>query len=316
MEHIKKITRLLIVLSIIGSVLGCDATPEITDDMLDGKLIFDPSLDKPEDYLLSLSNPTPNPLEAAKPVFILMHGYSASTFEWEEFRSWSDGRTDYHLSLVLLGGHGRTYEDFKKATWRDWQSSIKQEYERLVAAGYKDINFVGSSTSCTLVLDLIHSNYFAGKVIPRNILLVDPIVIPSSKILSLAPLVGPIIGYIEAENTKQEDRYWYHFRPQETLRELNRLLTRVRKQLEDGVTLPPNCSLKIYKSIKDPTADPVSAVLIHKGLKTSNGDPVEVEMIDSDLHVFTRLNLREEVSTKDRANQTAAFRDFVERVRR
>lgn len=89
----------------------------------------------------------------------------------------------------------------------------------------------------------------------------------------------------------------------------------MRKQLENGIQLPSNCSLKVYKSIKDPTADPVSAVLIYKGLKTSTGAPITVQMIDSDLHVFTRLNLRQSVSQKDRANQISAFEDFVARVR-
>jgi carboxylesterase len=315
MDNFQKISRFLVVLSFLLIHGSCDTTPEITDAMLDGNLIFDPSLDRPEDFLLSLSKPNPTPAEASKPVFILMHGYSASTFEWEEFRTWFANTPDYFLSFVLLGRHGRTYEDFKRATWRDWQNSIRQEYERLVAAGYTNINFAGSSASCSLLIDLIHSNYFSGKVIPRNIFLVDPIIIPSSKTLSLAPLVGPIIGYIESDNTLEEDKYWYRFRPQETLQELNKLLTRVRKQLENGIQLPSNCSLKVYKSIIDPTADPVSAVLINKGLKTSTGAPITVQMIDSDLHVFTRLNLRQSVSQKDRANQISAFEDFVARVR-
>ncbi|RZS97704.1 hypothetical protein [Cecembia calidifontis] len=136
MDNFQKISRFLVVLSFLLIHGSCDTTPEITDAMLDGKLIFDPSLDRPEDFLLSLSKPNPTPAEASKPVFILMHGYSASTFEWEEFRTWSANTPDYFLSFVLLGGHGRTYEDFKRATWRDWQNSIRQEYERLVAAGY------------------------------------------------------------------------------------------------------------------------------------------------------------------------------------
>jgi len=314
MDTLQKIKSLLFVILIASFISGCDGTPEVTDGMLDGKLIFDPSLDNPEDFLLSLSNPNPTAEEAAKPVFIVMHGYSGSTFEWEEFRTWSAESPAYAISMVLLGGHGRTYEDFKRATWKDWQNSIKEEYDRLVSSGYTDINFIGSSTSCALVMDLLHANYFTGKVIPRNILFVDPIVIPSSKILSLAPLVGPILGYIEADNTVDEDKYWYHFRPQETLQELNKVLTTVRKQLEVGIQLPPNCSLKLYKSIKDPTADPVSAVLIYKGIKTSNGGKIEVEMVDSQLHVFTRLNLRNGVTAKDQANQIAVFNDFISRI--
>jgi carboxylesterase len=310
-QKIKGFLRAILIATLIS---GCDSMPDITDGMLDGKVIFDPSLNNPEDFLLSLSRPNPTAEEAARPVFIVMHGYSATTFEWEEFRSWSANSSEYAISMVLLGGHGRTYEDFKSATWKDWQNSITEEYNRLVSAGYTVINFIGSSTSCVLVLDLLHANYFTGKVIPRNILFVDPIMVPSSKMLSLAPLVGPIVGYIEADNTVEADKYWYHFRPQETLQELNKVMTTVRKQLEAGIQLPPYCSLKVYKSIKDSTADPVSAVLLYKGLKTSNGGKIEVEMVDSELHVFTRLNLRNGVTTKDRANQVAAFNDFISRL--
>jgi carboxylesterase len=314
MDTLQPIKGIFFALLFIISLTGCDSTPEITDSMLDSKFIYDPSLDNPQDYLLSYSKPNPTPEEASRPVFIAIHGYSASTFEWEEFRTWSANSSEYYISLVLMGGHGQTYDDFKKATWRTWQSSIKEEYERLVQAGYTNLNFVGSSTSCTLILDLLSTSYFTGKVIPRAILFVDPIVIPSSKMLSLAPVIGPILGYIEADNTAEEDRYWYHFRPQETVQELNKVITTVRKQLENGIKLPPNCSLKVYKSIQDPTADPVSAVLIFKGVKTSTGQNIDVEMIDSKLHVFTRLSLRSNVSAKDVENQVAAFTDFIQRV--
>ncbi len=314
MESAKAIKGFLLSLLMV-IVSACDTTPDITDQMLDSKFIYDPSLNNPADYLVSYSNPTPTAAEAAQPVFIAVHGYSASTFEWEEFRTWSRNTNQpYLVSMVLMGGHGRTYEEFKQSTWKDWQASIIEEYDRLVAAGYTNIHFLASSTSCTLILDLIHANYFTGKVIPRNILLVDPIIIPSSKILSLSPVVGPIIGYVEADNTSEEDRYWYHYRPQETLQQLNKILLRVRKQLEDGFTLPAGCSLKVYKSVKDPTADPVSAVLIYKGLKTSTGGKIEVQMVESGLHVFTRLNLRNNVTIIDIDTQYRTFNEFATRV--
>ncbi len=123
-----------------------------------------------------------------------------------------------------------------------------------------------------------------------------------------------MLGYIEADNTTAEDRYWYHFRPQETLRELMKLLTTVRKDLEDGFNLPPACTLKMYKSIKDPTADPVSAVLILHGITTSTGNRIDLEMVNSDLHVFTRLALRPNVTDKDRGNQLATFNDILNRI--
>ena len=91
------------------------------------------------------------------------------------------------------------------------------------------------------------------------------------------------------------------------------MTVRVRKQLEDGITLPAGTTMKVYKSIKDPTADPVSAVLIYKGIKTSAGRTIDVEMVDSDLHVFTRLALRSGTDQGDVANQLRTFSDIVSR---
>jgi carboxylesterase len=73
--------------------------------------------------------------------------------------------------------------------------------------------------------------------------------------------------------------------------------------------------LKVYKSEKDETADPVSAVLIYKGLKTAEDNRIDVEMIDSELHVFTRLDLRTSVSQKDRDNQRRVFDEILGRVK-
>lgn len=309
----KTIFSLFLVVSIS---LACSKEPAITKEMVDGGTLFDPSIYNPEKYLVSKAIPTPTAEQARKPVIIACHGYSATTFEWDEFRSWANGRTDFYLSQVLLGGHGRSYEDFKKSTWHDWQAAIEAEYDALVKAGYQNISLLSSSTSGPLMLELISSGYFSNRPAPRNLLLVDPIVIPSDKTLSLVKALGPMLGYVEADQPATEDKVYYHFRPQETLQQLQDLLATVRKDLEKGVTLPSNCNLKVYKSKKDSSADPVSAVLIYQGVKLANGQSPEVELIDSDLHVYTRLNLRENVTTKDRENQTATFIDIISRVLR
>ncbi|QJW91117.1 esterase [Spirosoma taeanense] len=296
--------------------VACSSEPTITKDMLDGGTLFDPSIYKPENYLVSKAIPNPTPEQARKPVLIACHGYTATTFEWDELRTWAAGRTDLLLSQVLLGGHGRSYDEFKKSTWHDWQAAITDEYARLEKAGYQNISLLGSSTSGALLMELVASGYFANRTAPRTILLVDPIVIPSDKTLSLVKVFGPMLGYVETNQTAAEDKVYYRFRPQETLQELQNLLTVVRKDLEKGIRLPPGCSLKVYKSSKDPSADPVSAVLIYKGISTADGQPVTVELIDSDLHVYTRLNLRSNVTATDRANQTATFTDITVRVLR
>jgi carboxylesterase len=307
----KKLALILFLTSVIS---GCSKEPVITDEMLDGNVIFDPSLYNPEKYLVSYAMPNPNPVEAQKPVVIAIHGYSASTFEWDEFRIWANGRTDFLISQVLMGGHGRTYQDFKNASWKDWKTPIEQEYERLLAAGYTNINFLGSSTSCTLILRMLADDYFKGKVAPKNILLVDPNVIYSNKIISLIKVLGPLLVYAEADNTAEEDKVWYHFRPQETIKELREIANLVRIDLQKGITLPIGTNLKAYKSEKDDVVDPVSAVLIHKGIKTSAGKTVEIEMIPSNLHVYTRLGLRSNVSATDLENQKKTFEEIAEKL--
>lgn len=304
-------------LKIIIAVLvfsGCSGDPLITEEMLDGGTIFDPSLYDPEKYLVSKAYPNPTPEEALKPVIIASHGYTATTFEWDEFRAYAENREDVLISQVLLDGHGRSYEDFKYSGWKDWQQAIKKEYELLADAGYQNIHFLGSSTSGALFIELLSGDFFKEKPAPKQILLIDPIVIPSNKTLSLVHIVGPMLGYLESDQSAELDKVYYRYRPQETLRELQNLLNKVRKDLEHGIVLPPETSFKIYKSKKDPTADPVSAVLIYKGIKTNAGRNVEVEMVDSQLHVFTRLDLRPHTSL-DKENQTATFNDILFRVK-
>jgi carboxylesterase len=308
--------KLLWIFLLSGAMFSCDKEPLLGDDLLDGNLLFDPSLNDPERYLLSYAIPNPTPEQAALPVILLAHGYTATTFEWDEFRDFTQGREDLLISQVLLGGHGRSYADFKQASWRDWQAAIMEEYSRLEAAGYQNIHLVGSSTSCALFLELIASGYFNQHLAPKNIFLIDPIVIPSNKTLSLVGVLGPMLGYLETEQTAEENKVYYRFRPQETLQELHRLLTKVRKELEEGLQLPAQTALSVYKSKKDPTADPVSAVLIYKGLTDYNGKPIAVEMVPSELHVFTRLALRSSVTAQDQENQRQTFEDILSKVMR
>ena len=110
---------------------------------------------------------------------------------------------------------------------------------------------------------------------------------------------------------KGEDGFWYKYRPYEAIEQLNMLTQEIRKDLESGITLPLNVGLTVYKSKKDGTADPMSAVLIKKGLKLSNGSDVEVQMIDSDIHVVTRLKGRNVISDKDIENQKIVFNHII-----
>lgn len=299
----------LIYIFSIFIILSCSSDPEIDSNLLDSVEILDSSLLNPENYLVSAKYPNPTEEDKNKRVIIAVHGFSASTFEWDELRKFIENRNidTVLLSQVLLGGHGRSYEDFKASSYEDWQESIKTEYDKLIALGFTDITLVGSSTGCPLILDLLNIKYFGKEL--KEVFLIDPIIIPSDKMLSIVGVAGPILGYVESDLSAGEEKYWYKYRPYETLKELNKLIIKVRKQLEDNLTIG-DVKMTVYKSLKDDAADPVSAVLLYKGIKTNYGK-IRVEMIDSDLHVFTRLDLRPFVSELDQFNQFKVFADIT-----
>jgi carboxylesterase len=290
--------------------VSCAKDPDINDAVdLDGDVIFDPSLDHPENYLLSKKIPNPTTQQLKMPVVITVHGFSASTWEWDEFCEWSTSRGTFLTSQVLLGGHGMTYEVFKTSKWEDWQRPIIREYKALDSLGYTNINIVGSSTGGTLILEMIISRKLANYRQPEHIVMVDPIVLPSNKMLSLIGFVGPMIGYTETSLDSVENGHYYKYRPQEALKQLLELLEITRHDLEDGITFTDNTSLNIYKSIHDNSADPVSALLLYKGISTSLGKP-QVKIVDSDFHVFTYLKGRDSYSDKDKALQLTTFAEI------
>jgi len=306
-------TKLFSLLAIMTLFYSC-SDPAITDDLLDGNVIFDPSLYNPEQFLVSAKYPNPTPEDLNKHIILAVHGYSATTFEWQEFKDWSNEST-YRISQVLLDGHGRNYDSFKASKWEDWESSIKEEYEKLIALGYTKISIVGSSTGGTLILELIKSGYFNNHLPPKNLFLIDPIVVATNKLQSVVGIVGPMIVYVETDQTSAENKYWYRFRPYQTIDELNDVMNVVRNGLEDGMTLPAGTYLKVFHSLHDPVASTTSTVLIYKGLKTSTGANIDAQIMDSDIHVFTRLSLRPDVTPLQYANQLDAFTQIANKLK-
>lgn len=279
-----------ILLIICFTLVACNPTPEIDNaTMLDGNQINDLSLTQPSKYLVSEYIANPITTQKDTPVIIAAHGYSATTFEWDELREYANTKKTFYVSQVLLGGHGRDYADFKAATWENWEESIKTEYQKLTSKGFKNIYLAGSSTGAPLLVEMISSGYFNNFTIkPKGFFLIDPIVVSANKTLTMVGLLGPVLGYTTSELETGEKGKWYVYRPQESLKQLMDLINLTRKHLEKGIILPTASKLKIYKSNIDATADPVSAVMLYKGLKTRDGKNVDIEMYNSDLHVFTR----------------------------
>lgn len=292
-------------------LVSCAKSPDINNEtMLDGDQIFDMSLINPEDFLISARYPNPSEVLKNTPVVIAAHGFSASTFEWQEFSEFAETKGTFLVSQVLLGGHGRSHEEFKNATWKDWQSSIIDEYNKLSQLGYKNIYLIGSSTGCPLIINMVKTNALT-RAKPKGIYLIDPIVISSNKTLTLVNALGPVLGYTTTNLDAGEEGHWYVYRPYQALIQLMELIDLVRKDLQHGITLPEGTKMKTYKSIVDDAADPVSAVLIYQGMKRSDGSKTAVEMVDSKLHVFTRLRGRESVTQADKDLQQRVFGEIA-----
>lgn len=171
------IRKIIIFLPLL-MLAACNPQPDIDDaTMLDGTQINDLSLYNPEDYLVSLALPNPTEAQKNTPVLIAAHGYSASTFEWDELQEFARQDGSFLVSQVLLGGHGRDFADFKAARWQDWQSSIRDEYRRLRAAGFTNLSLVGSSTGAPLIVHLFTNGFFEVNGAPNEVFLIDPIVV-------------------------------------------------------------------------------------------------------------------------------------------
>lgn len=293
---------------ILISCSKTDKNPPIDNAIdLDGTLINDSSLTNPERFLQSAKITNPSDQDKNTPVYICVHGYSATTFEWIEFRDFVKQQGNAFTSLVLLGGHGRDYTDFKNASWEDWQQPILDEINKLTNLGYKNLYLVGSSTACPLILDALNSSKLTTNI--KGIYFIDPIVVPSNKTLSLVNGVGPMLGYTVTEFEQGEVGFWYKFRPYQSLKQLNTVTQEVRKQLENGIAC--NVPLTVYKSSKDGSADPISAVLIDKGVEMNGTANKTIKMVESDLHVFTRLKGRNTYTTKDLENQQNIFTEIL-----
>jgi carboxylesterase len=288
---------------------------------LDSGQIPDPCVDTANtDCLVSTRIPAPSDSQKESlQVVIAVHGYTASTYEWREYKDFAEDTANGHdrmrISLVLLGGHGRDLDAFQASTWRQWGAPILAEYDALVKLGYKNISFACASTGCALLMQYISDGAFAERQPPRWIHMIDPIVVPSAKLLSLVDLVGPVLGNSPNEGSPDENRHWYVNRPQETLQELYELVNLVKNRLETGFSLPKGTKAKVYKTKHDNSADPVGALLIYKGMRKADGSHIEAQMLDSRLHVFTRLMYRDPAaSDADRALQKWAFGEMTEKI--
>lgn len=236
----------------------------------------------------------PTTQQQLQTVCVLVHGFSATSFEFEAFKkSILEKDSNAFFSSIVLGGHGRNYDAFKNATYEDWLAPIVTELTALASKGYTNIVLFGVSTGATGIMHLALTGHLDNVPI-RQIILMDPYILPVNKSLHLVPwlkYVIPNTRLLEVDDT--DVRHWYTNRPSQALHELLRLVKRTQANLREhsGAFLAP---VRIYTARHDPIADTRGADMI---LNALGADVVSIDRYETSHHV-----LIEPTSKKDWAD--------------
>lgn len=285
-------------------------------------------------------------VDRRKPVVLLVHGFTSTTYEWNDFAKYLDqtAKGTVLYSKILLGGHGRSLKEFKVTTWQEWGKPILDEYRALVSKGFTNISMAGVSTACALILEQISSGFYTHeKIQPKNIFFIDPLVKPISSWEKLLVCLGALFkqAYKPTQAfTPEEFAHWYGWRPYSTLKSLDDLAEKVNSALTSKIHFPPGTNFTLWASQRDPTVDPDGYKVIQQGIVMNAGGTCSFTPVDSKLHVFTRLSgrpiappraknlslTREEVikhvatapipfTRHDRCNQKRAFETMLMQMR-
>ncbi len=304
--------------------LGCGLPVPERDDAMDSPDTLDPALVDPDAYLLSARLPSPTNADRQRPVVITAHGFQASSYEWVEFREYAEARGAL-VSLVVLGGHGRSTEAWVETHHPDWGAPILDEYAALDALGYENISIFCSSTGCPLTFIHQAEGRFDDFTPLRNLVMVAPFLAPQNELLYQARIVGPAIGNLPSASTEDEMRHYYHNRPWTVFVDLVDCINLARPAVEAGLAWPDGMHARILRASDETTVAEVSADVILDGFETT--EPVVLSEYQSEHHIFTRKNDRlspEDITDEqleagirpwdddDEANYRAAFTELVE----
>ena len=210
---------------------------------------------------------------------ILVHGLTASPWETRELgeRLAAEG---YNVYGVLLAGHGTDRSELRKTKWQDWHSSLKNAYEAMSYISDK-IYVIGVSSGGSLGIMLAEENKVDGIVC-----LACPVYL-KNKNTRLIPLIKHFYWYQKRELTEEEKKYYYEYRPLESIEQLEKLISTYSFSLAE-VNMP----IMIIQNKGDPTVDPESAEFIFEKIRSPDKQKIYFE---GNYHVLTRGEHKEEV---------------------
>ena len=185
----------------------------------------------------------------------------------------------FSVEMPLLPGHGTTWQDMRRTTWRDWAAEAIDAFELLRRRTRRQV-VVGLSMGGTLALHLgqTRSDDLAGLVaINPTLLLRDP----RLKFLWLLKWVLPSIPGIGSDVAKpDEGELAYDRLSPRSVASLTQLQRVVREGL-DRIAVPT----LVFTSRQDHVVDPDNSRLVVEGVGTSD---VEQVWLERSYHLATR----------------------------
>ena len=101
--------------------------------------------------------------------------------------------------------------------------------------------------------------------------------------------------------TPKEQDHWLPIRPKKALLELQTLFKTTQQSLTEGIAFGSHTRVSLFQSVDDPIIDPASIDYIYSGLTKKTACTISKTMIDSSLHVFTRLAGRTTITEQDKS---------------
>ncbi len=274
------------------------------DYWLDSPLTIDPSLESKE-ALLSDRIVEPSSEEKLAPVCVLVHGFSASSAEFNSFKKIAKEMNPSILfSTVVMGGHGRDYQSFKDATYSDWATPIINEVTTLKSKGYQNISILGVSGGGATTLHAV----LMDQIIDINqLILLDPYIVPKNKLIFWVPVLRLFIKNTTSGATRDiEYKRKYYNRPASALNELRLLVINVQDQLksQSNKNLP---DIHVFTANGDPSSDTLGADFIKRYIPETS-----IHRYNSDRHVIIDPDTKLDWTNNDQELMMTVIRQIIQ----
>jgi carboxylesterase len=206
---------------------------------------------------------------------VVSHGFTAtprSVLPWAEHLA----AAGYTVRLPRLPGHGTSWQDANRSTWRDWYGEIRRAYDEL-ALRCDAVFAVGLSMGGTLTLRL------AEQVPLQGVVVVNPSLATERFDARFARYVGWLVssrpGFGSDIKKPHEPTLGYDRTPVRAFASLQRLWRVTLADLH-RVTAP----VLMFRSVEDHVVEPLSGRLLQRGATSTT---VREVLLENSYHVAT-----------------------------